>query len=96
MKKAFLIFICLFQLTLQINHCLIPKQICTSCSPSYYLVNGNCVAIDHCKEMKSDGTCEEWINGYRYDSSSRTCVEIGDDNCLKYTSNGCIECRPWI
>lgn len=95
--KTFLILICLLQLSLQVEHCLIPKQVCTACSDGYYLVNGKCVTLANCIEISPLDQCFKCLYGYRLDFDTYKCVEIGKDNCYQYsitTPGVCDKCRP--
>ena len=98
--KSFFLILALIKLTLQIDHCLIEKSVCKKCKSGYYLSNGLCSAIEHCKHFSNhDNTCNFCENGYRPINERTSCIQIGADHCYDYTtgedgtSQICKECQ---
>ena len=96
--KTFILILALIQFTLQIDHCLIEKSVCKKCKSGYYLSNGICSAIEHCKDISnSDNTCNYCENGYRLNNGKTSCIQIGADHCYAYSegdTSTCNECQP--
>ena len=96
--KTFILILALIQFTLQIDHCLIEKSVCKKCKSGYYLSNGICSAIEHCKYFSNyDNTCEFCENGYRPNNGKTSCIQIGADHCYTYSegdTSTCIKCQP--
>lgn len=94
-----ILLLVLLQLTLQIDHCYIEQNICKTCKEGYSLVDGQCLQIKNCI-YESNGYCNQCTKGYRPSDDHRSCVEIGEDHCLSYSTSGdgstrtCNQCTP--
>ena len=70
---------------------------CTHCVKDYHLGKNNiCTNIDKCVLPNDHGSCEECIQGYYYNYTSKTCMEEipGYENCqIVGISRDCSQCR---
>jgi len=96
------ILISLIQFTLQIDYCLQEKSVCKKCKSGYYLYNGICSIVEHCKINSLDGntcfTCQNWYrpNDPNYTPFS-SCIKIESDHCYAYSEGEtpiCEESQP--